>query len=73
MDLRQSGSDPDPVRLAMLFGLTGDTTQVVYWLERAYRERNPALIWLRSHDVLARYHTQPRVAEILRAMKFPER
>jgi tetratricopeptide (TPR) repeat protein len=69
MDLRQSGSTPDPLRIATLWALIGDTAQTFHWLERAYAARNPGLIYLRSEPALENLRSHPRVARILSEMK----
>lgn len=71
MDLRQSGSTPDPLRLAILWGLVGDTARTLQWLEQAYHERNPGLIYLRREPALERLSSHPRVARIVREMRLP--
>jgi tetratricopeptide (TPR) repeat protein len=73
MDLRQSGSTPDPLRIATQWAMIGDTTQAFDWLDRAYGERNPGLIFLRSESAFESVRSHPRVARILREMKFPAR
>jgi TolB-like protein/tRNA A-37 threonylcarbamoyl transferase component Bud32 len=70
LDLRQSGSRPDPLRIATLWMLIGDTAQALHWLDRAYGERNPGLILLRS-SVFESLDSHPRVGRILTEMKFP--
>jgi hypothetical protein len=50
--------------------LIGDTAQALHWLDRAYGERNPGLILLRS-SVFESLDSHPRVARILTEMKFP--
>lgn len=73
MDLRQSEGDPDPLRIALLWAMIGDTAHTVHWLERAYDERNPGLTYLWGYSATIewlRFH--PRVVRILREMKFPD-
>ena len=70
MDLRQSEGAPDPLRIALTWAKIGDTAQTVHWLERAYGERNPGLTYLWAAIENLRSH--PRVARILREMRFPE-
>ena len=72
MDLRQSGPSPDPVRIAATHMMMGDTASMLDWLDRAFEERTPALIFLRRDPVFAGMLTHPRVARILREMKFPD-
>ena len=54
-----------------MWTLAGDTTKALDWLDRAYTDRHPALIFLRSDRTLRALRSQPRVARILEEMKFP--
>jgi tetratricopeptide (TPR) repeat protein len=71
LDLRQSGPSPDPLRIAVIWAMTGDTVEAFRWLDRAYEEHNPGLIYLRSDLALAGLVSHPRVVRILNEMKFP--
>ncbi|HSK19248.1 MAG TPA: BTAD domain-containing putative transcriptional regulator [Longimicrobiales bacterium] len=71
MDLRQSGASPDPVRMAVTHIVAGDTAQGLDWLDRAYEERNPALIYMYRDPVLSGMREHPRVMRISRAMHHP--
>jgi TolB-like protein/DNA-binding SARP family transcriptional activator len=71
MDLRQSGSAPDPVRMAATHLVAGDTAQALDWLDRAFEERTPGLIYLHRDPVISRLRAHPRVVRIARAMKLP--
>jgi hypothetical protein len=71
MDRRQSGPAMDPLRVAALSALAGDTTQALTWLERAHAERNPGLIFLRTDPSFASLRTNPRYVRVERAMRFP--
>jgi TolB-like protein/DNA-binding SARP family transcriptional activator len=72
MDLRQSGPSPDPVRMAVTHLVAGDTVRGLDWLDIALAEHTPGLIWIRRDPVLSAMLTHPRVARVVRAMKFPE-
>lgn len=67
MDRRQSPT-PDPMRMASLHALSGDTTRALDWLDRALRERNPGLIYLRSERSLAPLRAHARFGRIARVM-----
>ena len=69
-DLRHSGSNPDPVRVANFHVLAGDTAQALLWLERASAERNPALIYIFADPNFAALHEHPRFRRIFQQMKF---
>ena len=71
MDRRQSGGAMDPLRVASLSALAGDTAQALAWLERAYGERNPGLIFLRTDPSFASLRTSPRYVRVERGMRFP--
>lgn len=73
MDLRQSGSNPDPLRIATLWALIRDTPQSIQWLDRAYETRNPGLVFLQSGPAYPIWRAHPRFAEIFREMNFPTR
>jgi serine/threonine-protein kinase len=72
MDIRQSGGNPDPLRIAKLWGRAGDTNRSLEWLERAYAERNPGLTFLQVDPAFASLRSHPRMQRILAEMKFPE-
>jgi adenylate cyclase len=69
MDLRQHGGSIDPLRAAVLWASAGDTDQAFDWLERAYAERNPGLIYLRSEGAFAGLQSNPRFVRVVREMK----
>lgn len=69
MDVRQSGGNPDPLRIAKLWGRAGDPERSLEWLERAYAERNPGLVFLRVDPAFASLRSHPRVQRILRNMR----
>jgi TolB-like protein/Flp pilus assembly protein TadD len=71
MDLRQSGPSPDPVRMTATHLVAGDTAQALDWLDRAFDERTPGLIYLHRDPVISGMRAHPRVLRITRAMKFP--
>jgi adenylate cyclase len=70
-DLRHAGGSPQPVRVATFYALAGDTANAVEWLERAYEERNPALIYVFTDPNFAALRENPRFRRIFQQMKFP--
>ncbi|HSJ63564.1 MAG TPA: BTAD domain-containing putative transcriptional regulator [Gemmatimonadaceae bacterium] len=71
MDLRQSGSQPDPLRLAALWAYAGDADQALDWLERAYAARGSSLVFLRTYPAFAELRSRPRFVRIVEEMKLP--
>jgi len=57
--------------MARIQALMGDTAQAFDWLDRAYDERNLGLVFLRSGPGFRDLLSHPRVARIVREMKFP--
>jgi hypothetical protein len=73
MDQRQSGASIDPLRVAALSAMAGDTAQALTWLERAYAERTAGLIFLRTEPAVAGLRTHPRYLRIEEGIHFPAR
>jgi adenylate cyclase len=71
MDVRQSGPLPDPFRMALTLLAAGDTAVALDWLDRAFAERNAALIYLQRDPVLRGMRKHPRVERIAREMRLP--
>jgi len=71
MDLRQFGSRIDPLRAASVSGAAGDTAGALDWLERAYADRIPGLIFARWDPGLASLRSHPRFLRIISEMKLP--
>jgi tetratricopeptide (TPR) repeat protein len=71
MDRRQSGPSIDPLRVAALSAMAGDTARALTALERAYAERNAGLIFLRTEPAFAGLRTHPRYLRVEEAMHFP--
>jgi hypothetical protein len=72
MDLRQSASTPNSLRTAALWALIGDTARTFQWLDRAYAQRNPGLIYLKSEPAFKKLRSHPHMTRIVSAMKFPD-
>jgi hypothetical protein len=71
MDLRQFGNDINPLRAAALSAAADDTAQALDWLDRAYADRIPGLVFVRWDPVFAGVRSHPRYLRIIREMKFP--
>jgi TolB-like protein/Tfp pilus assembly protein PilF len=72
MDLRQSGTTPNSLRMATTWALIGDTAKTFQWLDRAYAERNPGLIYLKSEPAFEKLRSHPSMVRIVSALKFPD-
>ena len=68
-DQRDASPAPNPIRMAAIWARVGDTARTFEWLERAYRERNPGLVYLAVDPDFESVRAYPRVVAILRAMR----
>ena len=50
----------------------GEVEEAVGWLERAYEERDPNLVYLAADPQLAALHLDPRYRDLLRRLRLPE-
>jgi TolB-like protein/DNA-binding SARP family transcriptional activator len=69
MDVRHSAGATDALRMAKIWTMIGDTARAMRWLDRAWAERHPALIFLADDLALEPLRSHPRAIEILREMK----
>jgi tetratricopeptide (TPR) repeat protein len=69
LELADSASPPEALRLASLYARIGDTGRAATWVERAYRERSMALPFLGVLPVYQRVRAHPKVVGVLERMK----
>ena len=56
------------VRVARLYAHAGKKAQALEWLEKAFEEREPALVHLAVAWDWHRLHSEPRFEDLLRKM-----
>jgi TolB-like protein/DNA-binding SARP family transcriptional activator len=66
---RSSSGAPRALRVAAIHARVGDTARAAEWLERAFRERDPGLVYLAVTPDLESVRAHPRVAALLDRMK----
>jgi serine/threonine-protein kinase len=71
LELGDTGSAPEPLRIASLYARVGDAERTAEWVERAYRERSMALPFLGVLPIYQEMRSHPRIAVILDRMKLP--
>jgi len=52
--------------IASVYARLGDKEQTLSWLERAYRERDPYLVYLKIDPQFDAFRSEPRVIELMR-------
>jgi TolB-like protein/Tfp pilus assembly protein PilF len=65
-------SDDDPVGIAGIHAIRGETDAAFAWLERAYSQKAYGLYWIKGDTALANLVNDPRYNAFLRKMKLPE-
>ncbi len=60
-----------PFRLAGAHAQVGEIDLAFEWLERAYQQRDPGMVYLRV-AVDPRMHSDPRFVDLVRRVGFPE-
>jgi tetratricopeptide (TPR) repeat protein len=58
-------------QIAQVHAWRGDADRAFEWLERAFRERDPAISFMRVDPALRGLRDDPRYAVLLRKMNFP--
>jgi serine/threonine protein kinase/Flp pilus assembly protein TadD len=61
-----------PVEIAIIYVGLGEKEQAFDWLEKAYRDHSPWLIWLNADPRFDRLHSDPRFADLLRRIGLPQ-
>jgi hypothetical protein len=61
-----------PLFLALSFTFAGEPNQALYWLERAFEERDPNLPYLKVWPEWDPLRSDPRFQDSVRRMNFPE-
>jgi len=59
-------ADVSPVDLALIYTGLGEKDQAFTWLQKAYDERSPSLIYLKVEQKFDPLHSEPRFADLLR-------
>jgi tetratricopeptide (TPR) repeat protein len=61
-----------PHTIAEIYIGLGEKDQAIHWLEKAYEERSPWLVWLLKDPRVDLLRDDPRFQSLLRRMNFPE-
>ena len=64
--------DDGAYQIAQVYGYRGEVDQAFAWLNRAYKQRDPGLMWLKTDLKLKSLHKNPRYAQLLKSLNLPE-
>ncbi len=61
-----------PTRIARLYVSAGEKDRALEWLEKAYQERDPLMVYLNVEPTWDSLRSDPRFQSLLRRMNFPD-
>lgn len=64
--------DDGAYQIAQAYGYRGEVDQAFAWLNRAYKQSDPGLLWPRTDLKLKSLHEDPRYAQLLKSLNLPE-
>ena len=70
-EISKTGYVP-PYNIAIVYAGLGDKGQAFAWLDRAYDERSGYLTWLTTDPQLDNLRSDPRFADLMRRVGFPQ-
>jgi serine/threonine-protein kinase len=69
--LEQRYANSNPADIAMVYAYRGEKDKAFAWLERAYKERDPACILVKAEPLFANLRADPRYQSFLHRMNLP--
>ncbi len=64
--------DDAAYQIAQVYGYRRELDQAFVWLNRAYKQSDPGLAWLKTDLKLRSLHKDPRYAQLLKSLNLPE-
>jgi TolB-like protein/DNA-binding winged helix-turn-helix (wHTH) protein len=59
-------------QIAQAYGYRGEVDQAFAWLNRAYKQSDPGLMWVKTDLKFKSLHRDPRFAQLLKSLNLPE-
>lgn len=59
-------------QIAQVYGYRGEVDQAFQWLDRAYSQHDPGLMWFKTDPKLKSLRRDPRCSQVLRKLNLPE-
>jgi TolB-like protein/DNA-binding winged helix-turn-helix (wHTH) protein/tetratricopeptide (TPR) repeat protein len=69
--LEQKFAKVNPTDIAMVYAYRGERDKAFAWLDRAYKERDPACVLVKAEPLFDNLRADPRYESFLRRMKLP--
>ena len=64
--------DTAALQVAQAYAYRGERAKAFEWLDRAYVQKDPGLVNVKTDPLLANLHGDPRFSSLLRRMNLPE-
>jgi tetratricopeptide (TPR) repeat protein len=64
--------DDAAYQIAQVYGYRGEVDQAFAWLNRAYKQSDPGLMWLKTDLKFKNLRKDPRYAQLLKTLNLPE-
>jgi TolB-like protein/DNA-binding winged helix-turn-helix (wHTH) protein len=64
--------DDAAYQIAQAYGYRGEVDQAFAWLNRAYKQSDPGLMWIKTDLKLKSVHKDPRYAQLLKTLHLPD-
>lgn len=71
LEIDQTAKTSGHFGLAMIYARLGDNNKAFEYLEKAYKDKNAGIIYLRARPDLDSLHSDPRFADLARRVGIP--
>ncbi len=68
-----SKETPHPYLIAQVYAFRGESDEAFKWLDRAYEQRDPSLVFVKSQPMFGNLVSDPRYKAFLKKMNLPSR
>ena len=69
--LLKSSAERDPYHIALVYNGLGQHDEALAWLERAYAQRSPGMVFLKVEPKWNNLRSEPRFQDLLRRVGLP--
>jgi hypothetical protein len=64
--------DPTSIFLSYIYSSLGKKQRALDWLQKAYAERDPGLVFIKVNPAFASLRSDPRFQDLMQRMHFPQ-
>ena len=70
--LEKAHADQNPFRIAQVNAFRGESDEALKWLERAFAQKSPQLLFIKVDTLFRKLEGDPRYKALLKKMNLPE-